>query len=25
VKQPFNKDHSTKGPDSVVRIDLNAQ
>ncbi|WP_256357662.1 hypothetical protein, partial [Klebsiella pneumoniae] len=24
-KQPFNKDHSTKGPDSVVRIDLNAQ
>ncbi len=25
VKQPFNKGHSTKGPDSVVRIDLNAQ
>ncbi|MDP1271045.1 hypothetical protein Q6267_28925, partial [Klebsiella pneumoniae] len=25
VKQPFNTDHSTKGPDSVVRIDLNAQ
>lgn len=25
VKQPFNKDHSTKGPDSVVRIDLNAK
>lgn len=23
VKQAFNKDHSTKGPDSVVRIDLN--
>ncbi|WP_410528888.1 YncE family protein [Serratia sp. AXJ-M] len=23
VKQPFNKDHSTQGPDSVVRIDLN--
>ncbi|WHP30176.1 YncE family protein [Trabulsiella odontotermitis] len=22
VKQPFNKDHSTKGPDSVVRLDL---
>lgn len=25
VKQPFNKDHSTKGPDSVVRIDLTAK
>lgn len=25
VKQPFNKDHSTKGPDSVVRIDLSAK
>jgi len=23
VKQPFNKDHSTQGPDSVVRIALN--
>lgn len=23
VKQPFNKDHSTNGPDSVVRISLN--
>lgn len=23
VKQAFNKDHSTNGPDSVVRIDLN--
>ncbi|WP_312949925.1 YncE family protein [Superficieibacter sp.] len=23
VKQKFNKDHSTSGPDSVVRIDLN--
>lgn len=23
VKQPFNRDHSTPGPDSVVRIDLN--
>ena len=23
VKQPFNKDHSTDGPDSVVRISLN--
>jgi len=23
VKQPFNKDHSTNGPDSVVRIALN--
>lgn len=22
VKQPFNKDHSTKGPDSVVRLEL---
>ncbi|ELY2795724.1 YncE family protein [Cronobacter dublinensis] len=22
VKQPFNKDHSTKGPEQVVRIDL---
>lgn len=25
VKQPFNKDHSTKGPDSVVRIGLTAK
>lgn len=23
VKQPFNKDHSTNGPDHIVRIDLN--
>ncbi|RXY46892.1 hypothetical protein DD582_33655, partial [Klebsiella pneumoniae] len=25
VKPPFNKDHSTKGTNSGVRIDLNAQ